>query len=187
MKMAIADSWAELLSALLLVVAAIYGMREYSEHKSGVQVEQMERLYDVFDSPAMVARRSGAAAQPGKFSRDAHEVFLFFEKVARWEEKGLINVEDLQYYFQDALLLYWHVWEPAIKDIRRSEGQNPNTGDLYQGVQRIVERMERELGVKPPSDAQLKEWLEFERQRAVPSSAPPEVEKGTARSEQQGS
>lgn len=177
--MKIADTWVELLGALLLVIAVIFGTCEYTEHKSGVQVEQMERLSNAFNSPEMVARRARAAAQPGKFGRDAHEVFNFFEKVARWEEKGLINVEDLQYYFQEPLQIYWHGWKSAVKKHREKQGQSPDTGDLYEGMQRIVERMERELDVKPPSDAQLNEWLKFERLRAVPSSVPPEVQEST--------
>ena len=179
--MKFANSWVELLGGLLLVVASIYGVLEYSQHKAGLQVEQMERLHDEFDSAPMLERRARAATQPGKFGKDAYEMFIFFEKVARWEEKGLIDIEDVDYYFRDAFQLYWYVWEPAVLEYRRSQ-QDPS---LYEGVQRVVTRLQSELDVKPPNDAQLNDLLKFEQKRAAEYFKKPEVEEIAAPPESQ--
>lgn len=173
----IADTWVELIGAIVVLVAAVLALYEYREHKAGVQVEQMERLYDDFNSPAMLATRARAAAQPESFGRDAYQVFVFLEKLARWEEKGLVNVDDLKYYFQDPIQLYWYTWEGAIRKHRTAAGGDP---ELYEGVERMTKLLEKE-GIKPPTEAQLREWLEFEILRAAPApttgkpQAPPQM------------
>lgn len=170
--MKIADTWVEFLGALLVLAVAILGFHEYREHKAGVQVEQMERLYDAFNSPEMLAARSRAAAHPETFGQDAYQVFIYLEKLARWEEKRLVNVDDLKYYFQDPIQLYWYTWESEIRKHRVAAGGDP---ELYEGVERMAKLLEDE-GIKRPTEAQLKEWLYFEILRATPAPtvAPPQ-------------
>ena len=151
-----------------MLAAAIIGFHEYREHKAGVQVGQMERLYDAFNSPAMMVTRSRAAAQPEHFGRDAYQVFVDLEKLARWEEKGLVNVDDLKYYFQDPIQLYWYTWESEIRKNRSSAGGDPQ---LYKGVERMAKLLEKQ-GIKRPTEAQLKEWRHFEILRAAPDLTP---------------
>jgi hypothetical protein len=146
-------------------------------HRSQQQVAEMERLSEVFDSPQMSHARAEAAKSRKEFTKDVHDIFQFFEKVARWQEKGLINMDDLDYYFEDSIRCYWYGWEPYVKALRVKNGENPETGTTYQGFQRIASLLIQRRGITRPTEAEIANILEFEAKREVLASDVSKVSK----------
>jgi hypothetical protein len=161
------DNWVQSISSLAALLLAIlvgaYSIREYMAHRRQQQVTEMERLSDVFDSPRLSHAR--AAAAKCRTPKDVHDVLMFFEKVARWQEKGLINIDDLDYYFEDPIRCYWFGWEQYVKDLRKKNGENADTGPLYSGFQRIALLLTQRPGVTRPTEAEINNILDFEAKR----------------------
>ena len=120
----------------------------------------------LFNDQRDIAEAAGAKNRL-EGSRGLNEVLNFFEKVARWEEKGLINIDDLDYYFEDPIRAYWFGWAPYVKALRVKNGEDQETGPTYQGFQRIALSLVKRPKVMPPTEAEIQNLLDYELKYAT--------------------
>jgi hypothetical protein len=168
--------WIQALSAALTAVATVLllllvrnELRFYQSQLLDTQrarkIEKMDALSAQFNSLDMLSIRAEAAKSHPRGTLPVAELFDFFERLARSEQMRIVDVDDVDYYFRDALFLYWYGWQDWLKKTRIDQGEDPDKGELYQGYQRLVTSLLTRPGVHQMNAAEVDNLLKYEADR----------------------
>jgi len=169
-------TWIQALSAALTALATVAllfvvknELRFYQDQlldtQRGRKVDKMDALSERFNSLEMLSVRAEAAKSHPSGTLPVTEIFDFFERLARSEQMGIVDTDDVDYYFHDALFLYWYGWHDWLKKTRVAQGQDPDKGDLYDGYQRLVTMLLKRPGAHPLNEAEVMNFLKYETHR----------------------
>ena len=120
---------------------------------SARRMEAIERLYSDWDSNRMRQVRANAAKQYPTFGRDSLEMLTFFERLAVLKQSGTVPADQVNYYFQDALIFYWCSYSDAVRTNRRAAGEDALHGSLWRGFELLAQEALR--GQRCPSEQDL--------------------------------
>jgi len=126
-------------------------------------VVKMDSLIKEFDSREMHYARVQASKKYPEGNGALKKVMSFFERLSRLHEAKVVTTYDIWFYFRDTLLFYWCGWESWVKKMRIKEGEDPETGELWKGVQTLFEILIEEKKEKRLSEADINNYLEYER------------------------
>lgn len=166
------QSLASLASAVAAVVLVVYvvlqldfAKAQFIDYTRARKVEKMDALHDSFNSMRMLAARSEACRSHPHGSEPLLVVFNFFEKLAQAHEAGVVSTSDIDYYFRPYALFYWSAFRDWVRKNRVEEGEDPESGSLWSGYQRIVKELTQQGGAQILSKPQIERYLKAERDR----------------------
>jgi hypothetical protein len=142
--------------------------------RHNVALDLLSRLQDRFDSPYFLRRRKAAArwlldnvlvdddiVEVERVNKAVWDMLDFFEELGHFQKTETLQVESVQISFGWYALVYWLLCKHAIQKLRE-RFEDP---ELYAEVEylgRLVSDINRERGVKPPTQGQLRETMEDE-------------------------
>ena len=152
---------------LLVVMTQLnFARNEFEAYQRARRIEKMDELYQLFNSQRLVASRGLASAAHPEGSKHLQDVFDFFEMTARAETAGLVTVDDVDYYFRDTALGYWHAWPQWLAKIRKAGPDKTGSEDqLYVGFEKLVGDLRASKGVPTPTDTEIATLLTHEQKR----------------------
>jgi hypothetical protein len=160
-------SYATCVSAAVAAVAA--GIAAWSFHiqvqqsKTTLGVDVLLKLDNDFGSPRMLAKRARAATalkdQPGKGNSDINGVLDFFEGVALFERRGVIETEFVWHSFYEWFSTYYYLTQAY----RAEERKRDHT--VWLDLDGLYERVSLFQGAdqpRHPTPAEVTEFLNDE-------------------------
>lgn len=157
------------LGTLALVAGLLYQVHvakdEFVDFKKQRRTDRMEERYLEFYSSRMVFARSRAADEYPSLGLNTLRVFEFFERLARDHQHGVVAPEDVVFTFEDALLLYWCGWQEEVRNQRIEEGEDPDTGEPWQGFQKLVQAVQQQEQISCKSQVEIEDLIKYERNR----------------------
>ena len=137
-------------------------------------LDLLTRLQDRFESPHFSNRRSVAAkyfldnafadddiVEVGRLNTAVWDILDFFEGLGYLQRMQILQVESVWNTFGLPAKAYWLLCRPAIEKLRE-EWQNPTLYEETEYLSRLMADIDRERGVAPPTQRQLRETMEFE-------------------------
>lgn len=160
-------SYATCVSALVAAVAA--GIAAWSFHtqtkqsKTTLGVDVLLKLDNDFSNPRMLAKRARAATalkgQPGKGSNDINGVLDFFEGVALFERRGVIETEFVWHTFYEWFATYYYLTQAYRAEERK---RDPSVWADLDGLYERVSLLQGKDQPRHPTPAELTEFLNDE-------------------------
>lgn len=146
-----------------------FARAEFLDYKSERRFAQVEKWVADFSSPRYLYYRNRAAEiEFRKFGVHTKKVFEFFEAIARAEKHGVVALDDISYAFQDPILYYWCGWKNSVFELRKKQGQPPEQGDYWKGMQDLAEAIKAKNNTPCLTDGELEEFRAFEKWSFVP-------------------
>jgi len=162
---AVTGAIAAILGLAFVVTQITFAKEQYLAYKAERTTERLEKFYADWTSPTMLAYRANAANNYPNDSVFAKEVLSFFERLAIAKKKGIVAGPDVDDYFYDAMLGYWCAFEPVVKADRIRSGEDPATSSLWRDFENTVSEMRKRNNAKCLSDAEIKNFMELEKDR----------------------
>jgi hypothetical protein len=132
------------------------------------------RLQDRFDSPHFLSRRRAAAkwflenvlvdddiVEVERVDKAVWDMLDFFEELGYLQRIGAVQVEPVRINFGWYAQAYWLLCKPALQKLRE-EWEDPALYDEIDYLGRLVSDIDRERGIKAPTQGQLRETMEYE-------------------------
>ena len=132
------------------------------------------RLQDRFDSPHFLSRRRAAAkwflenvlvdddiVEVERVDKAVWDMLDFFEELGYLQRIGAVQVEPVRINFGWYAQAYWLLCKPALQKLRE-EWEDPALYDEVDYLGSLVSEIDRERGIKAPTQAQLRETMEYE-------------------------
>ena len=134
-------------------------------------LDLLTRMADRFESPHFRTRRRAAAKSlldsamvddrivvVEHLSRATYDVLDFFEEMGHLQRIEALEAGSVRNNFSSYARAYWLLCKPSIEKMRE-EWQDPGLYEEVEYLYRLMTDMDRERGIEPPTQAQLREML----------------------------
>ncbi|MEA3190821.1 MAG: hypothetical protein QOD77_1403 [Thermoplasmata archaeon] len=141
------------------VIAAVAFWAEGRRSRQALQVEQLTRLEDRFQSDSMLRARAAAGRTLRTTANDPDEVLLgFFEVAGMLLRKRALDPQMAWHSFEHWVERYWLASEPFIQACRT---RDPNLWSEFQHLREVLMKIERKRLGRQPAPITPQELAEF--------------------------